>query len=86
MVGNFRSDPNSEVEQKIEAAMERHFVMGTDSLYAPALNGDVCAILNTKYQWQMGCSAWRDDLGETVFVSWVENGKLHMMGWDVLYD
>lgn len=86
MVENFKCDSRSEVEQKIEAAMERHFIMGTDSLYAPALSGEVCAILNTKYQWQMGCSPWRDDLGETVFVSWIEHGKLHMMGWDELYD
>lgn len=86
MVGNIRNDSKSVVEAKILAAMERNLIEGEDLYYAPALNGEVTAILNNNYQWQMGCSAWNNCEGETVFLSWVEHGILHMINWDVLYD
>lgn len=33
-------------------------------------------------QWQLGCSEWPDCSGGVCYVSWVEGGHLHMIGFD----
>lgn len=87
MIGNFKGSNPSEVEEKIERLMDQHYIGGRGSklLYRPTLINDVCELLKYKYQWQMGSYLWENSSGETVFLSWVENNQLHMIGWDVLY-
>ena len=82
MVGNHVFRP-SVVEDTIYSIMD-DFIAGSDT-YEEALVGEIGIVLQEKWpamEWQMGCSEWPNCSGGVCYVSWIENGHLHMIGFD----
>lgn len=73
----------SEIENTLYDIMESYEI-GLD-LYE---EGVVSAITDyfsdyvTNIQWQLGCTEWQDMTGGVCYISFIDNGTLHMIGFD----
>ena len=82
MLGNTKFNP-SFVEDEIYEMMD-DYVEGSD-LYNEGLVSAVTDFLtnyNPGVEWNLGCSEWPNCSGGSCFVSWIENGHLHMIAFD----
>ena len=75
----------SKIEDEIYGTMETYEI-GID-LYDEGLTGAIADYF-TNYagiaEWQMACSPWPNETGGVCFVSWVEDGHIHMIGFDYI--
>lgn len=82
MLGNMKFVP-SHIEDEIYGIME-DYECGLD-LYGEGLVPVVADFLTncgTKIEWQLCCSEWPDMTGGACFISWVEEGHIHAIGFD----
>ena len=82
MLGNTKFNP-SFIEDEIYEMMD-DYIMGSDT-YEEGLVSAVTDFL-TNYapviEWNLTCPEWPDCSGGVCYVSWIENGHLHMIGFD----
>ncbi len=82
MLGNTKFNP-SFIEDEIYEMMDDYMV-GSDT-YNEGLVSAVTDFLtnyNPGIEWNLSCSEWPDCSGGVCYVSWIENGHLHMIGFD----
>ena len=82
MLGNTKFNP-SFIEDEIYEMMDDYMV-GMDT-YNEGLVSAVTDFLtnyNPGVKWNLGCSEWPDCSGGVCYISWIENGHLHMIGFD----
>lgn len=82
MIGNYVFHP-SKIEDEIYKLMD-NFAVGSDT-YSENLVGEIAIFLQEHYpvvEWQCGCSEWPNCEGGVCYISWIENGHLHMLGFD----
>ena len=82
MFGNTKFHP-SFIEDEIYEMMD-DYIVGSDT-YEEGLVSAVTDFL-TNYapvvEWNLACSEWPNCSGGVCYVSWIENGHLHMIGFD----
>ena len=84
MLGNTKFNP-SLIEDEIYGMMD-DYIVGSDT-YEEGLVSAVTDFL-TNYtpvpvvEWNLGCSEWPNHSGGICYVSWIENGHLHMIGFN----
>lgn len=76
----------SVIENYIYKLMEdEKFIKGMD-LYSAGLESAIITYLDEQdVEFQLMSSVSTDYDGELVYLSWIENGHLHMISWDVRY-
>jgi hypothetical protein len=82
MLGNTKFHP-SFIEDEIYEMMD-DYAIGSDT-FGEALISATSKFFVERHpevEWHLGCSVWPDYTGGTCFVSWIENGHLHMLGFD----
>ena len=82
MLGNMRFNP-SVIEDEIYEMMDDYMV-GLN-IYNEGLVSAVTDFFinhNPIVEWNLDCSEWPNCEGGACFVSWIENGHLHMIGFD----
>lgn len=82
MIGNEKFYP-SVIENAIYNIMD-DYMLGIE-IYEEDLVDAVSDFLNNYRPgivWQLGCSEWPNCEGGSCFVSWIENGHFHMIGFD----
>ena len=82
MLGNTKFNP-SFVEDEIYEMMDDYMV-GSDTYNEGLVSAvmDFLANYNPGVEWNVGCTEWPDCSGGVCYVSWIENGHLHMIGFD----
>lgn len=73
----------SEIENQIYEMMDNH-ILGID-LYEEDLTEEIIDYFTNYYpaeEWNLACSEWPDCSGGACYVSWIENGHIHMIGFD----
>ena len=82
MLGNEKFYPSA-IEDAIYGMMD-DYMLGME-IYEEGLVDAVTDFL-TNYvptvKWNLACSEWPDCSGGVCYVSWIENGHLHMIGFD----
>lgn len=82
MLGNEKFYPSA-IEDAIYGMMD-DYMLGMET-YEEGLVSAVSDFLGNYCpgtEWQLGCSEWPDCSGGVCFVSWIEAGHLHMIGFD----
>ena len=82
MLGNTKFNPSA-IEDAIYDMMD-NYMLGME-IYEERLVDVVSDFLGnhcSSIEWQLGCSEWPDCSGGTCFVSWIEAGHLHSIGFD----
>ena len=82
MLGNQKFHP-SVIEDEIYSMMD-DYAVGLDT-FEEGLVSAVADYLTTQWpgtQWKLGCSEWPDCSGGVCYISWIEAGHLHMIGFD----
>ena len=82
MLGNTKFNP-SLIEDEIYEIMD-DYEYGTN-LYEEGLVSAITDFLSNDtygFEWNLGCSEWPDCSGGVCYVSWIEGGHLHMIGFD----
>lgn len=82
MLGNTKFNP-SHIEDEIYEMMD-DYEYGTN-LYEEGLVSAITDFLtnyNPGVEWNLACSEWPNCSGGVCYVSWIENGHLHMIGFD----
>ena len=82
MLGNTKFNP-SFVEDEIYEMMD-DYTIGSDTYDEGLVNAvmDFLANYNPGIEWNLGRSEWPDCSGGICYVSWIENGHLHMISFD----
>lgn len=72
----------SEIENTLYDIME-DYEIGVE-LYQEEVVEEISNYFSTlpNVQWQLGCTAWQNDLGGVCYVSFIDNGTLHQIGFD----
>lgn len=85
MIVNSKFHP-SKIEDEIYDAIIDHIVAEPGTYDRTSV--DVATKILNKHgvTWMLGSEEWQNCAGEVVFISWIEFGHLHMIGWDVAYD
>ena len=82
MLGNAKFNP-SVIEDHIYSMMD-DYMLGMET-YEEGLVDAVTDFLGNycpNIVWQLGCSEWPNCSGGVCYVSWIENGHIHMIGFD----
>ena len=82
MLGNTKFNP-SVIEDQIYSMMD-DYMLGMET-YEEGLVDAVIDFLtnyNSKVEWNLSCSEWPECSGGVCYVSWIEAGHLHMIGFD----
>jgi hypothetical protein len=82
MLGNTKFNP-SFIEDEIYGMMD-DYMIGMDTYNEGLVSAvtDFFTNYNPGVEWNLGCSEWLDCSGGVCYVSWIENGHLHMIGFD----
>ena len=82
MLGNTKFNP-SFIEDEIYGMMDDYMV-GMDAYNEGLVSAviDFFTNYNPGVEWNLACSEWPDCSGGVCYVSWIENGHLHMIGFD----
>ena len=82
MLGNTKFNP-SVIEDHIYSMMD-DYMLGWE-IYEEGLVDAVTDFLGNyvpTVEWNLACSEWPDCSGGVCYVSWIEAGHLHMIGFD----
>lgn len=84
-IGNTKFHP-SVVEDRIYDLMTKEVnIAGSDS-YTGHLLTDVSAMMVKEFpqcEWECFINDWNDKTGATTSFAWIEDGHLHLIGWDI---
>ena len=82
MLGNTKFNP-SLIEDEIYEMMD-DYIVGSDTYDEGLVSAITDFLSNDTYgfEWNLGCSEWPDCSGGVCYVSWIEGGHLHMIGFD----
>lgn len=86
MLGNAKFNP-SVIEDQIYSMMDDYML--SMETYEEGLVDAVTDFLGNYCpgtEWQLGCSEWPNCSGGVCYVSWIESGHLHMIGFDYKKD
>ena len=82
MLGNEKFYPSA-IEDAIYGMMD-DYMLGMET-YEEGLVDTITDFLGNYcfgIEWQLGCSEWPDCSGGGCFISWIEDGHLHMISFD----
>lgn len=82
MLGNEKFYP-SLIADEIYSMMD-DYLLGMD-IFEEGLVAAITDFLSKDtygFEWQLDCSEWPDCSGGVCYVSWIEDGHLHMIGFD----
>ena len=82
MLGNEKFYPSA-IEDAIYGMMD-DYMLGMET-YEEGLVDTINDFLGNYcfgFEWQLGCSEWPDCSGGVCFISWIEDGHLHMISFD----
>lgn len=72
----------SHIEDEIYGIMD-DYIVGIDTYEAGLVDAISDFFMNYKKgEWQLGCAEWPNFEGGSCSVSWIEDGHLHMIGFD----
>ena len=72
----------SHIEDEIYGIMD-DYIVGIDTYEAGLVEAISDFFMNYKKgEWQLGCAEWPNFEGGSCSVSWIEDGHLHMIGFD----
>ena len=72
----------SHIEDEIYGIMD-DYIVGCDTYEAGLVEAISDFFMNYKKgEWQLGCAEWPNFEGGSCSVSWIEDGHLHMIGFD----
>ena len=72
----------SHIEDEIYGIMD-DYIVGGDTYEAGLVEAISDFFMNYKKgEWQLGCAEWPNFEGGSCSVSWIEDGHLHMIGFD----
>lgn len=72
----------SHIEDEIYGIMD-DYIVGIDTYEAGLVDAISDFFMNyKKVEWQLGCAEWPNFEGGSCSVSWIEDGHLHMIGFD----
>ena len=83
-VGNTKFHPSA-VEDRIYDLMAKPENINNSYLYTDNLLLDVVSMIHDEYpsvEWECFASPWHNMEGATISFAWVEDGHLHLIGWD----
>ena len=72
----------SHIEDEIYGIMD-NYIVDSDTYEAGLVEAISDFFMNYKKgEWQLGCAEWPNFEGGSCSVSWIEDGHLHMIGFD----
>ena len=72
----------SHIEDEIYEIMD-NYIVDSDTYEAGLVEAISDFFMNYKKgEWQLGCAEWPNFEGGSCSVSWIEDGHLHMIGFD----
>ena len=83
-IGNTKFHPSTIEDRIYDMMAEPRYIAGIN-LYTSNLLDDIINLFTTDYpecEWECFCDDWQNMCGQAVSLAWIEDGHLHLIGWD----